>query len=71
MFRANTGAPRMFTKVVAVVVYLLKSGLCLASYLGDWLAMNKMRQGLLSDRDLLPSLLFRLEWIVNKEEKHS
>ena len=46
-----TSAPRVFTKIVAVVAeHLREQNVRQASYLDDWLALNQIRKYLLQDR---------------------
>ena len=53
-----TSAPRTFVKVIAVIVtHLRKNGLRLASYIDDWLNLNKLKQDLMENRFVAQSLL--------------
>lgn len=64
-----TSAPRVFTKIVAVVVaYLRQQNIRLASYLDDWFALNQKIQEILLDRSKMISLLFHLGFIINKKK---
>jgi hypothetical protein len=51
-----------------VVAHLRKFNIRLASYLDDWLAVNKTKMLLLKDRYQILSLLFHLGFIINKEK---
>ena len=62
-----TSAPRVFVKIISVVVaYLRKSNIRLASYLDDWIALNRTKGLLLQNRCTVLSLLYDLGFIVNK-----
>ena len=64
-----TSAPRVFTKIVAVVAaHLREQNVRLASYLDDWLALNQIRIYLLQDRAKCLNLLTSLGFIVNIEK---
>ena len=64
-----TVAPRVFTKVTAVVAaYLRKQSMGLATYLDDWLTLNRTQFQMLQDRAKLLNLLFELGFIVNKKK---
>ncbi|KAL5004784.1 hypothetical protein ScPMuIL_018240 [Solemya velum] len=64
-----TVAPRVFTKITAVVVaYLRKRSLRIATYLDDWLGLNQIRMQLLQNRTLVLNLLFELGFIINKKK---
>ena len=64
-----TCAPRVFTKLVAVVAaHLRQQNVRLASYLDDWLALNQVRRFLVQDRERCLNLLTSLGFIVNKEK---
>ena len=64
-----TSAPRVFTKIVAVVAaHLREQNVRLASYLDDWLALNQIRKYLLQDRAKCLNLLTSLGFIVNIEK---
>jgi len=64
-----TSAPRVFTKVISVVVaHLRKFNIRLVSYLDDWLAANETKRLLLQDRAQILSLLYRQCFVVNKEK---
>lgn len=63
-----TNAPRVLIVVAIIEAYLWKSCLRLVCYLNDWLTINKIRRSLLSNRNLLLSLLFRLGYFVKKEK---
>ena len=64
-----TSAPRVFVKIISVVVaFLRKFNVRLASYLDDWLAVNSTKVLLLKDRALVLNLLYRLGFIVNKSK---
>ena len=64
-----TSAPRVFTKIVSVVAaHLRKHNIRLATYLDDWLLVNKSRIGLVKDRELTLNLLTKLGFIVNAQK---
>ncbi|XP_045202612.2 uncharacterized protein LOC123556081 [Mercenaria mercenaria] len=64
-----TVAPRVFTKITSVVAtHLRKLSIRLATYLDDWLSLNKMRHRLLENRITILNLLFELGFIVNKKK---
>ena len=64
-----TSAPRVFTKVISVVVaHLRKFNIRLVSYLDIWLAANETKRLLLQDRAQILSLLYRLGFVVNKKK---
>lgn len=66
-----TSAPRVFTKIVSVVVaWLRQRSIRIASYLDDWLALNRLQQGLLQNRVMLLNLLFRLGFMINKQKSN-
>ena len=59
-----TSAPRVFTKIVAVVAaHLRAQNIHLASYLDDWLAVNQICRWLLQDREKCLNLLMSLGFI--------
>ena len=59
----------MFTKLVAVVAaHLRQQNVRLASYLDDWLALNRIRKFLVQDRQKCLNLLTSLGFIVNAEK---
>ena len=52
--------------IVVVVAYLRKFNIRLASYLDDWLTLNKILQNILLDRMTVLRLLYNLGFMVNK-----
>lgn len=61
-----TSAPRVFTKVVAVIAAHLRSrGIRLIVYLDDWLILNQKKCQLISDRETVLNLLVQLGFIIN------
>jgi ribonuclease HI len=64
-----TSAPRVFTKIVAVVAsYLRQQNLRLAVYLDDWLGLNALRNRLLQDLSKMINLLIQLGFIINAKK---
>ena len=61
-----TSAPRIFTKVVAVVAAHLRSlGIRLIIYLDDWFLLNQSKTQLISDRETVLNLLTKIGFIIN------
>lgn len=61
-----TSAPRVFTKIVAVVAAHLRSrGIRLVVYLDDWFLLNQEKSQLILDRELVLNLLVELGFIIN------
>jgi hypothetical protein len=66
-----TSAPRVFTKVIAVVAaYLRKWSIRLATYLDDWIALKQNVQELILDRERILGTLVDLGFIVNLTKSH-
>lgn len=64
-------APRVFTKMTAVVAAHLRSqNIRLTTYLDDWFALNQLRKMLVQDRDTCLCLLVALGFIVNLEKSN-
>lgn len=61
-----TSAPRVFTKIVAVVAaYLRTFAIRIATYLDDWLALNQTLQGLLLNRQRVLDTMVDLGFMIN------
>ena len=66
-----TSAPRVFTKIIAVVAaHLRAQNIRLASYLDDWLIVNQIKHLLFQDREKCLNLLTSLGFIINKEKSN-
>ena len=66
-----TSAPRVFTKIIAVVAaHLRAQNIRLASYLDDWLILNQIKHLLFQDREKCLNLLTSLGFIINKEKSN-
>ena len=64
-----TSAPRVFTKVCAVVVaHLRTQNIRLAAYLDDWFVVNQNQKNLLTDREKSLNLLKSLGFIINLQK---
>lgn len=64
-----TQAPRAFTKITSVVTaYLRMQNQTLASYLDDWLMLNRLVERLLEERDRTLNLLIDLGFIINLDK---
>lgn len=64
-----TCAPRVFSKIIAVIAaHLREQNIRLTSYLDDWLVLNQIKALLLQDREKCLSLLSSLGFIVNTEK---
>ena len=62
-------APRVFTKLLRVVVgFLRKHGIRLVIYLDDLLFMNDSRDGVLNDLEVAVDLLESLGFLINREK---
>ena len=61
-----TSAPRVFTKVVAVIAAHLRSrGIRLVVYLDDWFLINQSKSQLVLDRETVLNLLVELGFMIN------
>jgi hypothetical protein len=66
-----TVAPRVFTKITAVVAaHLRKQSIRLLTYLDDWLSINQSKHYLIQNRTTMLNLLFELGFIVNKKKSN-
>ncbi|MCG8045731.1 MAG: hypothetical protein JAY66_08610 [Candidatus Thiodiazotropha taylori] len=64
-----TVAPRVFTKVIAVVAgHLRMQNVRLAVYLDDWFLVNLIKMHLLIDREKALNLLSKLGFLINLEK---
>ncbi len=61
-----TSAPRVFSKIIAVVAaYLRKWSIRLATYLDDWIVLKQTVHGLILDRTRILRTLVELGFIIN------
>lgn len=64
-----TSAPRVFTKIMSVVVAHLRTlSIRLSAYLDDWFVLNQKNQMLVQDRETCLDLLLSLGFIINKSK---
>ena len=64
-------APRVFTKILSgVAAHLRKHNIRLATFLDDWLLVNKSQIGLVKDRELSLNLLTKLGFIINAQKSN-
>ena len=66
-----TSAPRVFTKVCAIVAaHLRAQNIRLAAYLDDWFVVNQNKGKLVADREKAINLLIKLGFIINVEKSN-